>query len=71
MNFVDVFLMDHWLNDFMNDWLMLFMHDLFVLLNDNIFMMLMNYVLMLFLNDSSLDMGLNNRCIYVFLDLSL
>lgn len=71
MNFVNVLLMDHWLNDFMNDRLMLLMNDLLVLLDNDILMMLMNYVLVLFLNDGPLYMSLNDWCICMLLNFGL
>lgn len=65
MNFVDVFLMDHWLMYLMNNWLMMLMNDLLMFLNYNILVMFMNYILMLLFYDRSLHVCLDDWSVHV------
>jgi len=71
MDLVDVFLVNNWLDHFMDDWLMMFVNNLFMSFKNNVFMMFMDNILMLFFDYGSLDMGLDNRSSHMFFDFSL
>jgi hypothetical protein len=71
MDLVHMSLVDHWLVDFMDHWLMVLVDNILMVLRNDILVVLMNDVLVVLFDNGGLYILLDNRCLFMGLNLSL